>query len=132
MQYGSLFAASGPTILFGILSLLYILASLYVYASLIHQISAQRPGGVGTNKPVRTLGMPEAILAALLILFLSLSIAASVSHPSIDFSAHTLLGNFLLMVFLVLFIVTFLRLRGFDVGSLTGFYRISFLRTLST
>jgi membrane protease YdiL (CAAX protease family) len=134
MEYGSLFAASSvaPNIFFGILSILYVLASLYVYSSLIHQISAQRPGGAGTNAPARTFGMPEAILAALLILFLSLSISASVSHPSIDFSAHTLLGNFLLMVFLVLFIVTFLRLRGFDVGSLGGFYQIRFLRVLST
>src|SRR6516162_6811075 len=134
MQYGSLFAASGAgtNIVFGVLSLLYVLASLYVYTSLIHQISAQGPGGAETNARARTFGMPEAILAALFILFLALSIAASVSHPSIDFSAHTLLGNFLLMMFLVLFIVTFLRLRGFDVRSLGGFYRISFLRTLST
>jgi membrane protease YdiL (CAAX protease family) len=134
MQYGSLFVAfsAAPNILFGVLSLLYVLASLYVYTSLIHQISGQRLGGVGTNAPARSFGIPEAILAALLILFFSLSIAASVSRPSIDFSGPTLLGNFLLMVFLVLFIVTFLQLRGFDVGSLGGFYRISFLRTLST
>ena len=134
MQYGSLFAAFGsaPNIFFGILSILYVLASLYVYSSLIHQISAQRPGGVGANAPARTFGMPEAILAALLIAFFSLSISASVSQPSIQFSARNLLGNFLLMVFLVLLIVTLLRLRGFDVGSLGGFYRIRFLRVLST
>ena len=134
MHYGSLFAAfdAAPNVVFGVLSLLYVLASLYVYSSLIHQISAQRPDGVGTNALARTFGMPEAILAALLILFFSLSIGASVSQPSIEFSARNLLGNFLLMIFLVLFVVTFLRLRGFDVGSLGGFYRISFLRTLST
>ena len=134
MQYGSLFAVFGavPNIVFGVLSLLYVLASLYVYTSLIHQIGARNPSGVGGNAPTRTFGIPEAILAALLILFLSLSIAASVSQPSIQFNPHNLVGNFLLTVFLVLFIVTFLRLRGFDVGSLGGFYRISFLRTLST
>ena len=134
MHYGSLFAAfdAAPNVVFGVLSLLYVLASLYVYSSLIHQISAQRPDGVGTNALARTFGMPEAILAALLILFFSLSIGASVSQPSIEFSARNLLGNFLLMIFLVLFVVTFLRLRGFDVGSLGGFYRISFLRVLST
>jgi len=134
MQYGSLFAVFGavPNIVFGVLSLLYVLASLYVYTSLIHQIGARNPSGVGANAPTRTFGIPEAILAALLILFLSLSIAASVSQPSIQFNPHNLVGNFLLTVFLVLFIVTFLRLRGFDVGSLGGFYRISFLRTLST
>ncbi len=134
MPSASLFAASGvvPNAVFGVLSLLYVLASLYVYISLIHQISARSLSGVGANAPARTFGTPEAILAALLILFLSVSIGASVSQPSIQFSAHNLIGNFLLMVFLVLFIVTFLRLRGFDVGSLGGFYRISFLRTLST
>jgi membrane protease YdiL (CAAX protease family) len=47
-------------------------------------------------------------------------------------SAHTLLGNFLLLLFVVLFIVTFLQFRGFDVGSLAGFSRISFFRALST
>ena len=134
MHDESLFAASGvvPNAVFGVLSLLYVLASLYVYISLIHQISARSLSGVAANAPARTFGGPEAILAALLILFLSVSIGASVSQPSIQFSAHNLIGNFLLMVFLVLFIVTFLRLRGFDVGSLGGFYRISFLRTLST
>jgi len=134
MPSASFFAASGvaPNVVFGILSLLYVLASLYVYISLIHQISARRPSDVGANAPARTFGVPEAILAALLILFLSLSIGASVSQPSIQFSARNILGNFLLTVFLVLFIVTFLRLRGFDVSSLGGFYRISFLRTLST
>ena len=134
MHYGSLFAAfdAAPNVVFGVLSLLYVLASLYVYSSLIHQISAQRPNGVETNTLARTFGMPEAILAALLILFFSLSIGASVSQPSLEFSARNLLGNLLLMIFLVLFIVTFLRLRGFDVGSLGGFYRISFLRVLST
>jgi len=134
MPSASLFAASGvvPNAVFGVLSLLYVLASLYVYISLIHQISARSLSGVAPNAPARTFGGPEAILAALLILFLSVSIGASVSQPSIQFNAHNLIGNFLLMVFLVLFIVTFLRLRGFDVGSLGGFYRISFLRTLST
>jgi len=134
MLSASLFAAFGvaPNVVLSILSVLYVLASLYVYTSLIHQIRARRPGGVGANTPTRTFGVPEAILAAMLILFLLLSIAASVSHPSIDFSKDTLLWNFLLMVFLVLFIVTFLQLRGFDVSSLGGFYRISFLRVLST
>jgi len=134
MPSASLFAAFGvaPNIVFGVLSLLYVLASLYVYTSLIHQISARKPGSVGANAPARTFGLPEAILAALLILFLLLSIGASVSRPSIDFSKDMLLWNFILMVFLVLFIVTFLQLRGLDVGSLGGFYRISFLRVLST
>jgi hypothetical protein len=135
MPSASLFAAFGvaPNFVFGVLSVLYVVVSAYVYISLIHQISARGdPKSFGVDTAPRTFGLPEAILSAVLIVFLLLNISASVSHPSIDFSALTLLGNFLLMLFVVLFIVAFLQLRGFDVSSLAGFSRISFLRVLST
>src|SRR5437763_16609734 len=112
MPSASLFAAFGvaPNIVFGILSLLYVLASLYVYTSLIHQISARKPGSVGANAPARTFGLPEAILAALLILFLLLSFGALVSRPSIEFSNDMLFWNFIFMFFLVFFIVFFFQI----------------------
>jgi membrane protease YdiL (CAAX protease family) len=134
MGSDSLFAAFGaaPSFVLAVLSLLYVLASLYVYISLVHQISARTPNALGAGAAARTFGLPEAVLAAVLILFLLLNIGASVSRPSIQFSARNLLGNFLLAVFVVLVIVTFLQLRGFDLGSLGGFFRISFIRTLST
>ena len=135
MPSDSLFAAFGvaPNFIFAVLSLLYFVVSAYIYISLIHQIRARedtKPTGAGAG--IRTFGLPEAIVSAVLIVFLLLNIGASVSHPSIEFSTRNLLGNFLLMVFLVLFIVTFLKLRGFDVVALGGFLKISFFRTLST
>jgi membrane protease YdiL (CAAX protease family) len=136
MQSGSLFAASGavPSSVLGLLlSLLYLLASLYVYISLIYQISARTRNTFDTDTaPARSFGLPEAMLAALLIGFLFLTIGASVSQPSIQFSARNLLANFLLTGCVVLVIVTFLQFRGFDVGSLGGFVRLGFVRTLST
>jgi membrane protease YdiL (CAAX protease family) len=136
MRSGSLFAASEavPSSVLGLLlSLLYLLASLYVYISLIYQISARTPDSFGADAATtRRFGLPEAILAALLILFLFLTIGASVSQPSIQFSARNLLANFLLTGCVVLVIITFLQFRGFDVGSLGGFFRLSFVRTLST
>src|SRR6266513_1613544 len=135
MRSGSLFAAFGaaPGFLLGVLSLLYVVASVYVYISLIHQIKARASSkAFGADTAARLFGLPEAILAAVLVLFLLLNISASVSHPSIQFNARNLLGNFLLTIFVVLFIVTFLQLRGFDVGSLGGFFRVGFIRTLST
>ena len=134
MPSASLLAASGaaPSIAVNFLSLLYVLVSAYVYISLIHQISARTSNPVGTGAPARIFGLPEAILAAVLVLFLLLNISASISRPSNDFSASNLLGNFLLMIFVVLAIVTFLQLRRFDLASLGGFSRISFIRTLST
>ena len=133
MRSGSLFVILGAVPgsgLWLLLSLLYLLASLYVYISLIYQISARTPD---TDDPaMRRFGLPEAILAALLILFLFLTIGASVAQPSIQFSARNLLANFLLTGCVVLVIITFLQFRGFDVGSLGGFFRLSFIRTLST
>ena len=136
MWLGSIFAASGAvpgSVLGLLLSLLYLLASLYVYISLIYQISARTRNTYGPEAAAtRTFGLPEAILAALLILFLFLTIGASVSQPSIQFSARNLLANFLLTGCVVLVIITFLQFRGFDVSSLGGFFRLSFIRTLST
>lgn len=134
MPSASLLAASGaaPSIAVGFLSLLYVLVSVYVYISLIHQISARTPNPGGADAPARIFGLPEAILAAVLVLFLLLNISASISRPSNDFNASNLLGNFLLMIFVVLAVVTFLQLRRFDLASLGGFSRISFVRALST
>jgi len=134
MRSGILFAAFGavPGIIGVVLFALYIFASAYVYLSLIYQISTRTRNAFGADAMTRSFGLPEAILAALLILFLFLTIGASVSQPSIQFSARNLLANFLLTGCVVLVIVTFLQFRGFDVGSLGGFFRLGFVRTLST
>jgi membrane protease YdiL (CAAX protease family) len=134
MRPDSLFAALGvaPSIFFGILSLLYVLVSAYIYISLIHQISARGDGSASAVDPPRRFGLPEAIVAGVLIAFLLLNVGASLSHPAIEVNARALLGNFLLLVFVVLFIATFLQLRGFDVATLGGFSRITFFRALST
>jgi membrane protease YdiL (CAAX protease family) len=135
MRSGSVFAALGavPGLALVILFSLYAIASAYVYISLIYQISARARNTFDADAATtRTFGLPEAILAALLIGFLFLTIGASVSQPSIQFSARNLLANFLLTGCVVLVIVTFLQFRGFDVGSLGGFFMLSFVRTLST
>jgi membrane protease YdiL (CAAX protease family) len=134
MRSGSLFAAFGavPGIIGVVLFALYIIASAYVYLSLIYQISTRARNAFADDATTRSFGLPEAILAALLILFLFLTIGASVSQPSIQFSARNLLANLLLTGCVVLVIVTFLQFRGFDVGSLGGFFRLGFVRTLST
>ncbi|PYJ19249.1 MAG: hypothetical protein DME94_00330 [Verrucomicrobia bacterium] len=135
MQSESLFAAfaAAPGFFASVLSVLYILASAYVYFSLIHQIRSRPPNSVDPgHSSERAFGLPEAVLAAVLVLFLLLNIGASLSQPAIDFSARNLLANFLLMALVVLFIVSFLQLRRFDVIALGGFFRISFIRTLGT
>jgi len=131
MRLDSLFAAFGvaPSIGLNIFFAFYFLASIYVYISLVRQISARTSTAASDTK---RLGLPEAIVAAALIFFLLLNISASGSGPSTDLSARNLLANLLLTLLVVLFIVTFLQLRGFDLGSLGGFFRIGFLRAVAT
>jgi membrane protease YdiL (CAAX protease family) len=135
MPFDGLFAAFGaaPSFALNVLFVLYFLASVYLYISLIRQISAETsPKGFGAAESTRRFGLPEAILAAALIFFLLLNISASIARPSVQLDARNLLANLLLTLFVVLFIVTFLQLRGFDLSSLGGFFKISFVRTLST
>jgi hypothetical protein len=130
----SLFVAleSAPSIALGLLSVVYLIASIGVYLSLSYQISTRTRNASGAEAPARAFGLPEAVLAGLLTLFLLLTISSTVSQPSIQFSARNLLANFLFTAFIVLVIVTLLQFRGFDVGALAGFFRISFFRALGT
>jgi membrane protease YdiL (CAAX protease family) len=76
--------------------------------------------------------VPEAILASVLIVFLLLTVSSTISQPPTQFSPRNLLGNLLLIIFVVLVIVTLLQFRGFDVSASAGFSRVGFFRALST
>jgi membrane protease YdiL (CAAX protease family) len=134
MLSGNLFAAFGvtPSLALGLLYALYTFASLCVYLSLIYQISTRSRKGSTADAPARAFGMPEAILASVLILFFLLTISSTIQDPSLQFNPRNLLANFLLTAFVVLVIVTLLQFRGFDVGTLAGFFRISLFRALGT
>src|SRR6266550_4044943 len=119
-----------PNFVFSVLFPLYILASVYIYVSLVRQISARR--SAFPNGSTRTFGLPEAVLAAALIFLLLLNVSASVSNRSVQLNARNLLENLLFTLGVVLFIATFLRLRGFDLSAWGGFFKISFPRALST
>jgi membrane protease YdiL (CAAX protease family) len=134
MLFGNVFATFGaaPTVALALLSFLYLIASICVYVSLIYQISTRIRSGSGTDAAARGFGLPEAVLTSVLILFFLLTISSTAPDPALQFQARNLLANFLLSAFVVLIIVTLLQFRGFDVGTLAGFFRISFFRTLGT
>jgi membrane protease YdiL (CAAX protease family) len=123
---------SAPGLALGLLSVLYLIASVCVYLSLISQISTGSRNTSTTDAPERTFGFPEAILACLLIIFFLMSIGSTAPDPSLQFNPRNLLANLLLTVLLVLVIVTLLQFRGLDVGVLAGFLRITFFRALGT
>jgi len=132
MPSESLFAALGaaPNFALNVLFSLYFLGSIYVYISLIRQVSV-RPATADDGSAKR-FGLAEAILAAALILLLLLNVSASVSNRSVQLNARNLLENLLFTLAVVLIIATLLRFRGFDLSTLGGFFKISFHRALST
>lgn len=134
MLFGNIFAIFGaaPSLALSLLSALYFIASFCVYASLIYQISRRIRGASEIDAPKAIFGLPEAILASVLIFFFLLTITSTVPDPALQFNPRNLLANFLLSIFVVLVIATLLQFRGFDVTALAGFHRISFFRTLGT
>jgi len=134
MLIGNVFATFGatPSLALSLLSALYFIASLCVYVSLIYQISNRIRSASGADAPTGTFGLPEAVLASVLIFFFLLTIGSTVPDPALQFHPRNLLANFLLSAFVVLVIATLLQFRGFDVAALAGFFRISFFRTLGT
>ena len=134
MLFGNVFATFGaaPSLALGLLSALYFIASLCVYVSLIYQISTRSRKASVADVPARAFGLPEAVLASLLILFFLMTISSAVPDPSIQFNPRNLVANLLLTAFVVLVIVTLLQFRGFDVGALAGFFRVGFFRALGT
>ena len=134
MLFGNVFAISGaaPGLALALLSALYFIASLCVYVSLIYQIGARIRSASGADVPGGAFGVPEAVLASVLIFFFLMTINSTVPDPALQFHPRNLLANFLVSAFVVLVIASLLQFRGFDVGALAGFLKISFVRTVGT
>jgi membrane protease YdiL (CAAX protease family) len=132
MGSDSVFAAFGATSDYAgsLFFLLWLFVGAGIYFALIVQVRGR--AFAGTVESAKRFGLPEAILAAGLIFFLLLNISAAVSRPSTQLSTHSLLANLLFTVAIMLFVVTFLQLRGFDISSIGGFFRISFGRAVGT
>jgi uncharacterized protein len=107
-----------------------LLASVYVYVTLVRRVSARPP--LPPDPSTRRFGLPEAVLATALTLFLLLGVLGSMANQSIQVNDRVLAENLLFTLGIVVLIAGFLRLRGFDVDSLGGFSRTSFLRAAAT
>ena len=112
-------------------NVLFVLIGSYVYISLIRQISARPAAQDGVQ---RNFGLPDAIIAVVLSgLFLSnIALAFSSSRDLTNPRTRDLLAGALFTIGLILFLIAFLRLRGFNLSALGGFTRLSFGRVLST
>jgi membrane protease YdiL (CAAX protease family) len=109
---------------------LFLVAGVYIYASLIRQIAARR-----TNPdalPVRTFDWPEAIIAGILTYLFLHTLVHTSSHPVTQMETRDLIASTVLIAGLLLALAGFLRLRRFGLDSLAGFSKIGFFRTVIT
>ena len=112
-------------------NVLFVLIGSYIYVSLIRQISAR---AAPSDVVQRSFGLPDAIIAVVLGgLFLS-NIAASYSSPHglVNPRTRDLIAGALFTIGLLVFLIAFLRLRGFNLSALGGLTKLSFGRVLST
>ena len=125
---------------FGIIYALWFVAGAFLYVALVRQINARRstssdpllnPGSETAPLP-KTFGLPEAILAGVLIVLLLLNVAASISHPSVELDDRNLITSLLVTVGVVVFIAAFLTLRGRNIETLAGISKYGALRAIAT
>src|SRR5947207_6198639 len=95
MLFGNIFATFGaaPSLALFLLSALYFIGSLCVYVSLIYQISARIRSASGVDAPARAFGLPEAVLASVLIFFFLLTISSTAPDPALQRSEERRVGK---------------------------------------
>jgi membrane protease YdiL (CAAX protease family) len=113
-----------------VINAFFLVAGVYIYVSLVRQISSRVTGPDVTL--VRRFGWPEAFLAVFLALFFLLTLAGSSSHSMSRMRNRDLIVSAVFTIGLLLMVAGFLRLRRFDLDSLGGFSKIGFFRTAVT
>src|SRR3954452_14843826 len=79
---------------------------LYVYGALIRQIRIRAMAGSGTTP--KTFGVPEALVATLIMSLLLIGLIKGNATPAIDLSTWDLINNFVLTAVVVLVLAAFL------------------------
>jgi membrane protease YdiL (CAAX protease family) len=124
-----MFSASLLSTLGGVGYFIYLAIGFFIYAGLVRQIAARF-----SAEENRSFGLPDAVIAILLSGFFLFTIALSAkgSHDTDNPRTHDLLAAAFFTVGLLLFLLAFLRLRGFSISTQAGLAKIGFGRVLST
>jgi membrane protease YdiL (CAAX protease family) len=112
-------------------NVLFVLIAIYIYSALIRQINARAET---LDLAQRNFSLADAIVGILLSgLFLSnIALSLSSTHDFTSPRMRDLLAGALLTVGILVFLIAFLRLRGFNLSALGGLAKLSFGRVLST
>ena len=121
-----MFSVTLAPALWSILTIVWFVLALYVYVALIRQIHVRR--GPVAETTGKTFGLPEAMIATFLISLLVLNLLVGASTSPRDLNTRDLINNFILTGIVVIILLGFLRLRGFDLDVLAGLSRVGIVR----
>jgi membrane protease YdiL (CAAX protease family) len=113
-----------------LVNVVFFLVGLYVYVALIRQISVRDT--TSADGLPRTFGLPEAIIAILLMSLLLLNVVVAMTTPMRELNNRDLAANLVITGVIVLILLGFLTLRGFDLNALAGLSKIGTLRATMT
>jgi len=119
------------TALAAVTNVLFLIGGVFIYLSLVRQITARAAGPIDETE--RTFGLPDAFLALALATLFALNAAAASSYTGkMVLGSRELIANGLISAAVFLFVAAFLKVRGLNVSTLAGFARLGFGRTLVT
>src|SRR5437867_5773693 len=116
MVLDTVLMALGVTDIFpALLLILWLIGGFAIYLALARQTKA-RPPASASEEP-RRFGLPEAVVAAALTLFLLFGLIVTIKHPPPKLRDDVLVQNLFFILAIVLVIAAFLRLRGFNLSA---------------
>jgi membrane protease YdiL (CAAX protease family) len=116
-------------VLWSVATSIWFLLGLFVYVALIRQINV-RAVPVGETAPKR-FGIPEAIIAALLMSLLILNLVAAQPAPASEINNEDLIKNLILTGVVVFVLLAFLAFRGFDLDAVAGLSKLGLVRAIA-
>jgi membrane protease YdiL (CAAX protease family) len=126
--------AGASSIALGFFFFAFIFVGLSIYLALVWQISARRTiaNQEIAGPPPKMFGLPEAGVACLVSAFFLWMIIRSASGARSQVTTSVVVAGELLFITIVLIVLAFLNIRGFDIDALAGFSKSSLRRALST
>jgi uncharacterized protein len=127
--------AGVSSIALGLLFVALLVVGFAIYTAIIWQISARRSAAVTNDPdlaPKKTFGLPDAFVAAALVMLFASNIYVAATHDSLQMTTRALVENFFWTIFIVCSLAAFLKLRHIDIDSHAGFSKTSLRRAVST
>lgn len=109
-----------------IITVAWFVLGLFIYIALIRQISVRRASGEIVSG--KTFGIPEALVATLLMSLLILNLIKGSPASAAELSTKDLISNLILTAVVVLILVAFLVFRGINIDNAAGLSKLGILR----